>query len=66
MRSLQADASKKCHSFRKAQMRSVENLETRKRIAGHFAGKYKTETTWKKLNKEGYGIDNYWVFLFTK
>jgi len=52
LRSLHADASRKCHSFCKAQIR-IEKLETKKRIAGHFAGKYKTETTcWTKKTKQ--------------
>jgi hypothetical protein len=43
----------------------LRSLETKKRVAGQFAVKYKKEAScWThSLNKEDYGVDKYWVLL---
>ena len=43
----------------------VESVEKKKSVAGQVAVKYKSETyCWtRKLNKEDYGVDKYWVLL---
>ena len=40
-------------------------MEKKKSVAGQVAVKYKSETyCWtRKLNKEDYGVDKYWVLL---
>jgi hypothetical protein len=46
----------------------VKSLETKKRVAGQFAVKYKNEAScWThSLNKEDYGVDKYGYFLLSK
>ena len=42
-------------------------LKKKKSVAGQFAAvKYRSETYYwtKKLNREDYGVDKYWVFFF--
>ena len=43
----------------------VKSVEKKKSVADEFAVKYKSETyCWtKKLDKEDYGVDKYWVLL---
>jgi hypothetical protein len=38
----------------------------KKSVAGQFAAKYRSETYClpKKLNREDYGLDKYWVLFF--
>ena len=50
MRSVRADVRRKSHSIYKAQIRLKKSVEKKKRVAGQFAVKYKTNDLLEEMH----------------